>query len=200
MAVGPGHRGGRGGEGARGPLAGAVKVTVAPVTGLSYWSRSWTTSGLAKAVLTVALWGLPETMVKVSPVVLAVLVGAKFPVPVPGGTRRGRRCRRRRGVGREGGRGGLGRCCPSPPSRSFEVLEKVPEAPLDGAVKVTVGARDRVVVLVGHGGHRGRSVGRRHGGALGAARGDRDVVRGTRRCGSGRSSRGVPTGGGAETL
>src|SRR5580704_9803892 len=27
------------------PLAGAVKVTVAPLTGLPNWSRSWTTSG-----------------------------------------------------------------------------------------------------------------------------------------------------------
>ena len=52
-------------------MAGAVKVTVAPETGLLNWSTSWTTSGLANAVLTVALWGLPETMVKVSPVVLA---------------------------------------------------------------------------------------------------------------------------------
>ena len=44
------------------PLAGAVKVTVAPVTGLPNWSTSWTTSGMAKAVPTVALWGVPETM------------------------------------------------------------------------------------------------------------------------------------------
>ena len=31
------------------PLAGGVKVTVTPETGLPYWSTSWTTSGLEKA-------------------------------------------------------------------------------------------------------------------------------------------------------
>ena len=66
------------------PLAGAVKVTVAPVTGLLNWSTSWTTSGAPKAVPTVVFWGLPETIVRVSPVVLAVLVRAKFTVLVPG--------------------------------------------------------------------------------------------------------------------
>ena len=42
------------------PLAGAVKVTVAPETGLPYWSVTVATSGLVKAVLTVALWPCPS--------------------------------------------------------------------------------------------------------------------------------------------
>ncbi len=53
-------------------------MTVTPETGLPYWSTSMTTSGLAKAVPTVALWPLPETRLRVSPVVLAVLVSEKF--------------------------------------------------------------------------------------------------------------------------
>ena len=47
------------------PLAGGVKVTVTPETGLPYWSVTVATSGLAKAVATVALWPLPEVAVTV---------------------------------------------------------------------------------------------------------------------------------------
>jgi hypothetical protein len=55
------------------PLPGGVKVTVTPETKFPYWSTSLTTSGAPKAVLTVVLWGLPETRLRVSPVVLAVI-------------------------------------------------------------------------------------------------------------------------------
>ena len=65
------------------PLAGAVKVTVTPETRLPYWSTSLTTSGLEKAAATVALWPLPETRLRVSPVVLAVLVSEKFTEVTP---------------------------------------------------------------------------------------------------------------------
>ena len=65
------------------PVPGGVKVTVIPETGLLYWSRSLTTSGLVKAVPTVADCGVPETTLSVSLVVLAVLVSEKFTVLVP---------------------------------------------------------------------------------------------------------------------
>ena len=60
------------------PLAGGVKVTVTPGTGLPYWSTSVAASGLEKAVPTVVLWPLPEARLSVSPVVLAALVSEKF--------------------------------------------------------------------------------------------------------------------------
>ena len=47
------------------PLAGGVKVTVTPETGLPYWSVTVATSLLVKAVATVALWPLPEVAVTV---------------------------------------------------------------------------------------------------------------------------------------
>ncbi len=65
------------------PEPGGAKVTVTPETGLPYWSTSLTTSGCAKAVLTVVFWGVPETRLRVSPVVLAVLVSAKLPRRLP---------------------------------------------------------------------------------------------------------------------
>jgi hypothetical protein len=64
------------------PLAGAVKVTVAPLTGLLNWSVTVATSGLAKAEATVALWGLPDVTV----IVFAapeVFVSTKLTVPEP---------------------------------------------------------------------------------------------------------------------
>ena len=65
------------------PEPGGAKVTVTPETRLPYWSTSLTTSGAPKAVLTVALWGVPETRLRVSLVVLAVLVSAKFAEAAP---------------------------------------------------------------------------------------------------------------------
>ena len=65
------------------PLAGGVKVTVTPETKLPYWSTSLTTRGAEKAVLTVVFWGVPETRLRVSPVVLAVLVSVAVPEIVP---------------------------------------------------------------------------------------------------------------------
>ena len=65
------------------PLAGGVKVTVTPETGLPYWSRSWTTSGLVKAEPTVVLWPLPEMRLRASPVVLALIVTVDVPENVP---------------------------------------------------------------------------------------------------------------------
>ena len=37
-----------------------AKVTATPLTGLPYWSVTWTRSGLARAVSTVAVWLLPS--------------------------------------------------------------------------------------------------------------------------------------------
>ena len=48
------------------PVPGAVKVTVAPGTGLPKPSLTKATSGLVKAVPTVADWPEPETMVTVA--------------------------------------------------------------------------------------------------------------------------------------
>jgi hypothetical protein len=45
------------------PLLGALKVTDAPETGLPNASVTWATSALANAVLTVADWPPPETVV-----------------------------------------------------------------------------------------------------------------------------------------
>jgi hypothetical protein len=42
------------------PLLGAVKVTVTPLTGFPCWFFTMASSGVAKAVLTVALCGVPE--------------------------------------------------------------------------------------------------------------------------------------------
>ena len=65
------------------PLAGGVKVTVTPGTGLPYWSASLTTSGLVTDEPTPALWPLPETRLSVSPVVLALIVTDAEPEFVP---------------------------------------------------------------------------------------------------------------------
>src|SRR5262249_57194173 len=63
------------------PLAGAANVTLTPGTGLLYWSRTVATSGLAKAVLTVALWPEPDvtTMWSAAPAVLVSLKLAGVP-------------------------------------------------------------------------------------------------------------------------
>src|SRR5207253_498741 len=65
-------------------LAGAVYVTDVPGTGLLNWSRTVTTSGAAKAVLTVALCGEPDatTMLPAAPAVLVRLKEAGVPTPV----------------------------------------------------------------------------------------------------------------------
>ncbi len=68
------------------PLAGPAKVTVTLGTGLPKASVTVATSGLAKAVLTVALWPDPE--VAVSSVVATVMVTVVVPqeeVPFIGG-------------------------------------------------------------------------------------------------------------------
>src|SRR2546421_11973457 len=54
------------------PLPGAAKVTLAPDTGLPKASLTVTTSGAAKAVVTVALWGVPDVaaMLAAAPAVL----------------------------------------------------------------------------------------------------------------------------------
>jgi len=51
------------------PVEGAVKVTVSPMEGLPPESFTVTTSGAAKAVLMVAVWGVPLVgeMVAVAP-------------------------------------------------------------------------------------------------------------------------------------
>ena len=81
-----------------------MKVTVTPETGLPYWSVTVATSGLVKAVATVAVWPEPE----VAAMVLAARrrwsqrsspCGAGGPGHDVVGPRRG--------VGREGVRGGL---------------------------------------------------------------------------------------------
>src|SRR5207302_143916 len=57
-------------------IAGAVKVTTTPETGLLPASRTVTTSALPKAVLMVALWGVPEVAAMLAGVP-AVLVRLK---------------------------------------------------------------------------------------------------------------------------
>ena len=65
-------------------LAGAVYVTDAPETGLPKASLTVTTSGLAKAVFTVALCGDPEatTMLLAAPAVLVRVNEAGVPTPL----------------------------------------------------------------------------------------------------------------------
>src|SRR5437868_193649 len=72
------------GKEALAPLAGAAKVTLTPDTGLLNWSRTVATSGLAKAVFTVALCGEPDatTMLLAAPAVLVRLNEAGLPTPV----------------------------------------------------------------------------------------------------------------------
>src|SRR5947209_1071069 len=66
------------------PLPGAAKVTLTPDTGLPNWSLTVATSGAAKAVLTVALCGVPEatTMLAAAPAVLVRLNDAGLGAPV----------------------------------------------------------------------------------------------------------------------
>ena len=65
------------------PLAGAVKVTVTPGTGLPKASVTVATSGLAKAVLTVAVCPDPEFAVIVvgAPTVIVTVVVPQEEVP-----------------------------------------------------------------------------------------------------------------------
>src|ERR1041385_5878223 len=66
------------------PLPGAAKVTVAPETGLPKASRTVGTSGLLKAVLTVAFCPEPEvsTMLAAAPAVLVRLKDAGVATPL----------------------------------------------------------------------------------------------------------------------
>ena len=119
-------------------VAGAVKVTVAPETGLPKASVTWATSGLVKAVLTVVDWAAPEetAMVVAVPALLvsekvggvvspeALVATADGTGRVVGGEGRGagvtrgvggHQAGRERGVvaaraGAEGARGARGRC------------------------------------------------------------------------------------------
>src|SRR5579864_2573822 len=59
------------------PLAGAVKVTVTPATGLLAESVTVTTSGAENVVRTAVLWPLPVVAAMLA-IGFAVLVSAKF--------------------------------------------------------------------------------------------------------------------------
>src|SRR5438046_896857 len=65
---------------------GAVKVTVAPMTGLPNWSVTVACKLVANAVFTVVLWGVPAVAAIVALAASAVLVrlklaGVKAPLP-----------------------------------------------------------------------------------------------------------------------
>src|SRR5437667_137267 len=64
-------------------LAGAVNVTDAPDTGLLNWSRTVTTSGLAKAVFTVALCGEPDATTMLAAAIGRAACREKAGVPTP---------------------------------------------------------------------------------------------------------------------
>ena len=59
------------------PLLGAVKVTVAPLTGFPLLFSTSATNGLAKAVPTIALWGVP-LLAEIDPGVLDVFLTVKL--------------------------------------------------------------------------------------------------------------------------
>jgi hypothetical protein len=66
-----------------GPLAGAVNVTIAPLTGLLFASFTVACSAVANAVLTVALCGVPAVAVMLAADTLEAASAIPFRVTLP---------------------------------------------------------------------------------------------------------------------